>query len=459
MAGKPEVKIPISLPPGDVSGADQAIGKIDEVKVAAADASTDEAARAQQAADDVIEARKRVSDRRVADHERAIAEEKEAATAARDSAAARFAAGAAIALVAKQATALVASTLKDFRELGGELTSVQVALLETAEFASDPFGSLVESITGAQAALKSLAESNANIGKAEAVYLETLKRKNEEVAQAVRNRAAAITQGTSAAIEAETAAYERQLRVVTALADLEEAQARRADAQAIRNKADPNQVAAGAAARQAAGDAGAEDQKVAAAEQKLAAAEQLFDAATAALVEASTASAEDRARLSEEAQGAQAAVADAVAELQTVRVEAEAAKAEIATTLASEFEGLKDQASADLSAAATEAKAALEAEAKAQGENFTAGGKEALRLLTEALADGIISPEEIAAVRTAIAQVTNSQNLHNAEVLRGFEGLLNAFTANQQISAALNTKINNALLQIEGLKAKVYGGG
>lgn len=455
----PKVRIPIELPAGDMSGAEEAKRKIEEVKDAAAETTPQEdPALVQQRIDDVAAAQKLASDRRIEQISKEIQAEKDAAQAAKDSIALRTASSAALALTAKKALDEVQAAIAGLRELSPAAAESFSTIELAIQSVQDPIGTLIEAITGTKEELRLLAESQKRAAEAEAVYLAAVKQRQEELATASRNRINTFLAAEQQAIDEQTAAYERQLRVIKAVAAAEEARAKAADALAIAGGADPQQVAAGALARQTAAGAGDADARIAEVERKLEEKERLFDAAVSALADASTSAGVTReqiAELSIAADQAQAAVADAVAEVETVRTEAEAAKATIAADAVAATQDIVDAAKDANTEAAREAKDALEAQAKEQGSEFTAGGREALKILTDALADGVIKPEELAAITVAINQAKGASAQLNSEVLAGFSTLEKTNQAAIRGLEALNARLTAQERQIESLNARI----
>lgn len=449
---EPKVRIPIELPAGDMSGAEEAKREIAEVKQAAD--SAEDPALAKQRIDDVAAARKLASDRRVADQQRELTAEKEAQQAAQDSARLRLAAGAALAASARQVAALTVDVIRQYKELGVELRGFESIGLEFADFLTSPFEFVADAFTDYKADLQALKESQLEVIRQEALYQQTLANRDKLLAAASQRRINIFLAGEEAAIDSQTAALERQLRVVEAIAKQEEARAKALDKIALAGGADPNAVAAGAAARAAAAGGVQEDRRVAAAEQEVENALQRFDALGSALAQASTAAVRDEAairELSDQTQAAQAAVGDAQAELETIRVEAAAAKSEIASEAVTQQLDVVDSTKSVLNEAAAEAKAALQEESA----KLSAGGKEALKILTDALRDDVVSKEEALAVVTAVQQVKNSRDNADAEIRASFEQLEkanNSFLANQQ---AMTARLRDQAAQIERLQTEL----
>ncbi len=407
---------------------------------------------------DAEEARKRASERRVEDTSKEIQAEKDAQQAGQDSARARLAAGALLAASARQIATLTVDVIRQYRELGVDLRGFESIGLEFADFLTSPFEYVVDAFTDYKADLAALKASQQDVIRQEAIYQETIAKRDALLAASSERRINQFLAGEKAGIDAQTAAYERQLRVVDALAKAEEARAKSADAVALANGADPNAIAAGAAARQAASGGVAQDQRVITAELEVENAIRRFDALSSALAQASTTARPNQARierLSEEVQQAQDAIGDAQAELETIRVEGEAAKSEIASGAVAEFQGLATAAADANTRAAKEAKSALEAQAAEQGANFTAGGREALAILTEKLADGVIQPEELTAITLAINQAKGASAQLNADVIAGFQNLEKSNTATIAALSNIIARQRAQAAQIERLQLEL----
>lgn len=412
----------------------------------------------EQQQEDLAAAQKKASERRVEQQVKELTAEKEAQQAAQDSTRLRLAAGAALATSARQVAALTVDVIRQYKELGVELRGFESIGLEFADFLTSPFDYVVDAFTGYKEDLRMLAEGQRNVAQAESVYLDTLKRKQEELATASRNRVQNFLAAEQQAIDENTAAYERQRRVIVALADAEEARARAQDAMALANGADPAQVAAGAAARQNARDTSAQDALVVAAEQKLEAAQRSYEAAVSALAQGQTGTREEIEVLSNAAQAAQAAVADATVEVETVKIEAEAAKSAISSEAVTQQTGVVDAAKTALTQAAETAKATLQTEAAEQGKTLSAGGKEALKILTNALKDGVVTPEEMQAVATAIQQVKNSRDAADAEIKASFKELEKANNASLESQRLLTQRLHQQALQFERIQSQIRSG-
>jgi hypothetical protein len=339
-----------------------------------------------------------------------------------------------------------------------ELRGFESIGLEFADFLTSPFEFVADAFTDYKADLAALKESQLEVIRQEALYQQTLANRDRLLAAASQRRINIFLAGEEEAIDSQTAALERQLRVVEAIAKAEEARAKAADAVALANGADPNAVAAGAAARAAAAGGVQEDRRVAAAEQEVENALQRFDFLGSALAQASTAAVRDEAairKLSDQTNAAQAAIGDAQAELETIRTEAEAAKSEIASGAVAEFQGLATAAADANTQAAEQAKAALEAQAAEQGANFTAGGREALKILTDVLADGVVKPEELSAVTVAINQAKNASTRLNADVIEGFQNLEKSNTATIGALSGIIARQRDQAAQIERLQQEL----
>jgi hypothetical protein len=407
---------------------------------------------------DLAAAQKKASERRVEQQAKELKAEKEAQQAAQDSARLRLAAGAALAASARQVAALTLDVIRQYRDLGVEMRGFESIGLEFADFLTSPFEFVTDAFTDYKADLVALKESQLEAIRQESLYQETIAKRDKLLAEASSKRVSNYLAAEKSAIDEQTAAYERQMRVVKALADLEEARAKSADALAIASGADPAAVAAAAAARQGAAAGAVEDQRVLDAEQKLQAAQRSYEAAVSALAQGQTGTRDEIEALSTAAQEAQAAVADSIAEVETVRAEAEAAKGAIASEAVTQQLEVVASATASLTEAAKTAKATLEAEAAEQGRTLTAGGKEALKILTDALRDGVVTPEEMGQVRDAINQAKNSRDAADAEIKKSFQELEKANNAALASQKMITERLRQQALQFERIQSQIRSG-
>ena len=412
----------------------------------------------EQQQEDLAAAQKKASDRRVDQQVKELEAEKESQQAAQDSTRLRIAAGAALAASAREVAALTVDVIRQYKELGVELRGFESIGLEFADFLTSPFEFVADAFTDYKAELVALKESQLEVIRQESLYQETIAKRDKLLAEASSKRVSNYLAAEKSAIDAQTAAYERQMRVVKSLADLEEARAKSADAVAIANGADPAAVLAGAAARQGAAAGASEDQRILDAEQKLQAAQRSYEAAVSALAQGQTGTRDEIEALSTAAQEAQAAVADSIAEVETVRTEAEAAKAAIASEAVTQQSEVVASAKTSLTEAAETAKATLEAEAAEQGRKLTEGGKESLKILTEALKDGVVRPEEMGAIRDAIQQVKNSRDAADAEIKKSFGELEKANNAVMASQKMITERLHQQALKFETIEARLRSG-
>jgi hypothetical protein len=407
---------------------------------------------------DLAAARKKATERRVEQYVKEEQAEIAAQKAAQDSVKLRIAAGAALAASARQVSALTLDVIRQYKELGVELGTFESIGLEFADFLTSPFDYVTDAFTDYKADLVALKESQLEVIRQEALYQETIAKRDKLLAEASSKRVSNYLAAEKTAIDAQTTAYERQMRVVKSLADLEEARAKSADAMAIASGADPAAVAAAAAARQGAAAGATEDQRILDAEQKLQAAQRSYEAAVSALARGQTGTRDEIEALSTAAQEAQAAVGDAVAEVETVRTEAEAAKAAIASEAVTQQLEVVASAKTSLTEAAETAKATLETEAAEQGRELTEGGKESLKILTEALKDGVVTPEEMGAIRDAIQQVKNSRDAADAEIRKSFGELEKANNAALASQKMITQRLHQQALQLERIQSQIRSG-
>jgi hypothetical protein len=407
---------------------------------------------------DLAAARKKASERRVEE----LAKEEIAAKKAQQSEIANAAARiAAYEMLRRASTDIAQRTIEviaQYRELGVEIGNFESIGMEFAEFLSSPFDYVTDAFTDYKADLVALKESQLEVIRQESLYQETIAKRDKLLAEASSKRVSNYLAAEKTAIDAQTTAYERQMRVVKSLADLEEARAKSADAVAIANGADPAAVAAAAAARQGSAAGASQDQRVLDAEQKLETAQRSYEAAVSALALGQTGTRDEIEQLSNAAQEAQAAVGDAIAEVETVRTEAEAAKGAIASEAVTQQLEVVASATASLTEAAETAKATLETEAAEQGRTLSAGGKEALKILTDALKDGVVTPEEMTAVTTAIQQVKNSRDAADAEIKKSFGELEKANNAALASQKMITERLHQQALQFERIQSQIRSG-
>jgi hypothetical protein len=407
---------------------------------------------------DLAAAQKKASERRVEQQAEELRAEGEAQQAAQDSTAMRLAAGAALAASARQVAALTIDVIRQYKELGVELRGFESIGLEFADFLTSPFDYVVDAFTDYKADLVALKESQLEVIRQESLYQDTIAKRDKLLAEASSKRVSNYLAAEKSAIDAQTAAYERQMRVVKSLADLEEARAKSADALAIASGADPAAVAAAAATRQGAAAGASENQRILDAEQKLEAAQRSYEAAVSALAQGQTGTRVEIEALSTAAQEAQDAVADSVAEVETVRAEAEAAKGVIASEAVTQQLEVVASAKTSLTEAAETAKATLETEAAEQGRELTAGAKESLKILTDALRDGIVDPQEMGQVRDAINQVKNSREAADAEIKKSFQELEKANNAVAASQKLMTERLHQQALRFEAIESRLRSG-
>lgn len=453
-----KIRIPIDIPAGDLSGGPAARAEIDQTKQAAAAATQEDIALERQRAADVVEARRRVSERRIAEQEEEIRKGKEIQQMEQDTTRLRLAAGAALAASARQVAALTVDVLRQYKELGVELGAFEEIGLQFADFLTSPIESTIDAFTGYKEELRLLTEGQRNVARAEEALQETIRRKREQVR---KENEAFVNNGLARelqAIDEITAAYQRQKRELDALNKAREAGIRAAEDLALsEGRATPEQVAAQRGGREQAARQAEIQGDVAAAQSAFEAAAAKADAAISAFARAQALNIESRG-LAAEADAAVAARDQAKLDLESVKAVAESSLAELSATAVSEQVGVVDGTKAALAEAAAGAKATLEAEAAQQGRELTAGGKEALKILTDALKDGVVTKEEMQAVATAIQQVKNSRDAADAEIKASFENLTKANEAAQASIRELNARALENRQQMEALRAQISAG-
>lgn len=422
--------------------AEEAVGDLEQ--------SVDALREAQQQAD--VQAAERMRS------ERDLTEQLQESEAAMASQIARAAALGGVALIAKAAWGSLSAAVQEYRRLAPEAADEFREPFDTIELAlqtiQSPVETLIEGLTGTQTALENLAASQQEAARQEAQYLEALRIRQQELAaastQRINNYLAAELRG----IQEQTEAYESQLRVINAVAS---AEAARLGAREAVAGADP------AAARGRGTDAAMvlQDQRVATAEQAVEAAIRTFEAAGSALARANAdpnATREQINELSTATQAAQDAVGAAQERLAEIAAVAEAAKVEILAGAVVGFQSVVDADAEANTRAAQEAKAKLEAQAQQQGDDFVAGGREALNILTGVLADGVVKPEELSAVTQAIQQAQNASTRLNADVLAGFETLERTNEATISGLAEVTARLRQIEAQAEAMRAQIAAG-
>ncbi len=388
MANDPNIRIPIEIPAGDMSGAEQAKKEIAEVKQAA-DAAEDPALL-QQRIDDVAAARRKASDRRIEEHEKAIAAEKLEQQAAQDTARLRLAAGAALAASARQIAAMTVDVINQYKELGVELGEFESIGLEFANFLTSPFDYVADAFTGYKEDLKLLAESQRQVARAEAVYQDTLKRKKAETRAENEAYVNSSLARELQMINEVTAAYQRQKNEINALNKAREASIRAAeDLAVLEGKSTPESVAAARSGR----EQSAAQQEV---QNSLADAERFYeeqDAKAQSAIAAYAAAAAlnlDTVALGQKTDAALAARDKALLDLESQRVVAEAEMVKIASTALEGTVEATRKVQEDVAARAAEVVEAVQA----GGRELSQEQKAARERILSALEDGRVGAQE-----------------------------------------------------------------
>jgi hypothetical protein len=292
----------------------------------------------------------------------------------------------------------------------------------------------------------------------ERIYQDTLKAKREEI----RAENEAYVKGALSRelqiIEEITAAYGRQKNEIDALRSAQEANIRATEDLALsRGSATPEQVAANRAGREQASRQFDVSRTVRDAESFYIAASEEADAAIAAYQRGVALNLNTMA-LASEADAATAARDQALLDLESVKNVAESSRAEIAATAVSEQNAVVTSAQSAMTEAAETAKAALETEAAEQGRELTAGAKESLKILTDALRDGIVDPQEMGQVRDAINQVKNSREAADAEIKKSFQELEKANNAVAASQKLMTERLHQQALRFEAIESRLRSG-
>jgi hypothetical protein len=405
----------------------------------------------QQRDADVDEARRLASERRVEEMEEQMQAEAELEQAARDSAAARVAAAAAVGLVARRSLQLISETIAEFRSIAPEAADAFSSVELAIETLTDPIGTLIEGLTGTRTALENLANSQREAARQEQLYLATLKAKQDEIRAANQAWVDGPMKRQLQAIDEQTAAYERQQREVRAVTAALEAQARLNDAIALSNGADPNEVAANRAARDAAGKTAENDTLVADAEQRWNAAIAKVETAQSAYAQAISLNLDTEAKEAELDAAIQARD-QAKLELDSVWIQAEALNAEVAAAHAQTLVGVRDATVGSLEDAARETLAGLDAQAEELGSKFSRSAAESRKLLAAVLEDSVIDPSEIEEVKLAIEQLKGSREQHDRAIQDGMREMIQNVTTLLATQEQLNAQIRDQKQAIESLK-------
>jgi hypothetical protein len=407
---------------------------------------------------DLAAAQKKASERRVEQQAKELKAEKEAQQAAQDSARLRLAAGAALAASARQVAALTVDVIRQYKELGVELRGFESIGLEFADFLTSPFEYVVDAFTGYKADLVALKESQRRVIEQERIYQDTLKAKREEI----RAENEAYVKGALArelqVIDQITAAYERQKLEIDAANKAREATIRAIeDVAMLEGEMSPEQVSTARRGREQASRQAEVNNTVVDAAALFQEASERAEAAISAYSAAHGLNLEASA-LAAEADAAVAARDRAQLDLESVKNVAASASAELASAAVSEQTGVVESTMSALTSEAKKAKEELERQAQAEGANFVAGGKEALRLLQDSLADGVIDESEINAVRVAIEQAKGASIKLNSDVLAGFQSLEKANNVAIENQRLMNQRLQQQALRLESIESRLRSG-
>lgn len=341
-----------------------------------------------------------------------------------------IAAAAAIGKTAQFAYTAVAETLREMvalkEEAGAGLTfmdAYMVSVADTIDMLTSPVESLksaLQSIAGLDGLRDSIAQSK-EMEERLAAMLEIRK---QLAAQQQEFERAFASQRERIEIDNQTAAMERQLKVLGARRALLDAQGSRQDAAAIAGGADPNAVAAQALARQTASEIEALNEELMRSAQSVERAKAEVGIVTDQLVEAMVSGNLESANtarlaLQENENALDEAVADHRATVESLRLQ-EAVIKEQATA---ESEQLQQDVGASITASLQDLAADLEATAAEQGGQLSSSARAGYEKILELIRDSIPDEQQIPQIEQAMALVKASQEGLGREVLGGISEL------------------------------------
>lgn len=143
-----------------------------------------------------------------------------------------------------------------------------------------------------------------------------------------------------------------------------------------------------------------------------------------------------------EAEKLQAAFDEAQQDFDALKQITDATRDKLLSEALVSFEGIRTQVPQALAGEASKVISELENAARQQGGELSATARAALESLRTVMADGVIKPEEIAAVQTAVAQVNSSREAFDNVILSGFQRL----TAD---NISLASRISDILKQLD----------
>lgn len=244
-------------------------------------------------------------------------------------------------------------------------------------------------------------------------------------------------------LEKQEKALERIVKIRASERELEAARQATAGKEAVNNGADPNAVAAGNLETATAG-------KVAALEDSLTQAQAAFDAADKKVSEL-----RNKAKLQIENSDAYNNTLNQIKTAEKSKLDLAAFTTVTQNQIQTAIEQGK-QAGADISKAGltslteavTKERDVLKAEVARLGSKSSSGVREALAAIEKILADGVIKPEELAALREAQFRVRSSQEASNALVKEGF-------LATEKALASVLTVIQPAIGRINAMEQQI----
>jgi hypothetical protein len=330
---------------------------------------------------------------------------------------------------------------QSFRGISPELDQAITGVsnfMNTFAATGDPIKATVALIVGEIGnmitALRDLDAYNAETTRRQKEGLEGVKKARAEVVAQIRaeNMSAFFDQETQA-IERQIAALNRQQRVVDAQREAEAAvgQARQAAGAA---NARPGQALPSALDNEVAGkfsDVTGELQKLADSvananktlqleRDLLTNAQQRADESAMREGDGGTNAMKDAAA----AEQAKARVADLEEEVNTIALVAAAQQQKILADASVAFTGLGEESKAGFTDLARNLEAEIKAEAQAAGGQLSASARAAMQSLQTILADGVVKPDEIEALRTIAGLAKSSRESADNVIISGFQAMV-----------------------------------
>lgn len=298
----------------------------------------------------------------------------------RESAAATAAGMAAVAAAGKLAMDAIGETLNRFKALRTEMDGSEAdlgawseALLETVEFISSPFEKIKEGIKGI-AGLDDLEEAIERTKETKKWYDSLVEARKKFAAAAQDEATARSLRNELNAIDAQSAAFERQLGILRSRRELLEAKAQAADQTALANGADPSLVAVQQIIRQTQERNASFDEELARFGEAIASA----DAARTAAI--NKLSALQSSGASQEA-------------IEAARIEVEQVENDLSESI-KDLEAARERVSNQKETSATQARAAIEAELEETKERFQGLSEGIAATVTENAKDVIAASDK-----------------------------------------------------------------